>query len=57
MVSNPLQETVAHFTNNDSFSAARAIAPGSAEKKLNIVLMSVESLSASFLQQWQGGPE
>jgi phosphoglycerol transferase MdoB-like AlkP superfamily enzyme len=42
----------AKFTNNDPFSIERTITPDSAEKKYNIVLISIESLSANFLSHF-----
>ena len=38
------------FINNSSFTIARTVTPDSAERKMNVVLISVESLSGSFLK-------
>jgi phosphoglycerol transferase MdoB-like AlkP superfamily enzyme len=42
----------ARFTTNDPFSIERTITADSAEKKYNIVLISIESLSANFLKHF-----
>jgi len=47
-----LQEKESHFLKDGVLSTERTIQPDSAEKKLNIVLISVESLSASFLKHF-----
>lgn len=38
------------YTSNDIFNITRSVTPDSAEKKMNVVLISVESLSGSFLK-------
>ncbi|HTL08559.1 MAG TPA: sulfatase-like hydrolase/transferase [Chitinophagaceae bacterium] len=52
MLRNLLQEKQSRFTGEPLFSTERMIVPDSAETKRNIVLISVESLSASFLQHF-----
>jgi len=47
-----LQQNGSSFTNTGLFSTERMVRSDSAAKKLNIVLISVESLSASFLQHF-----
>ncbi|MEP7278177.1 MAG: LTA synthase family protein [Bacteroidota bacterium] len=51
-VRNLLAENRSQFVPGKLFSTERLISPDSAAKKLNIVLISVESLSASFLQHF-----
>lgn len=53
ILKNLLQEPNALFTA-DSSSLARKITPDSAEKKWNIVLISVESLSGDYLKYFGG---
>lgn len=38
------------FTSNDVYNITRTVTPDSTEKKMNVVLISVESLSGSFLK-------
>lgn len=52
MMQTLLSEKNAPYTTNNLFSIERSIQPDSAEKKLNIVLISVESLSATYLQHF-----
>jgi phosphoglycerol transferase MdoB-like AlkP superfamily enzyme len=47
-----LQQKGAAFTSDSLFSIERTITADSAEKKLNIVLISVESLSAVYLKHF-----
>jgi len=42
----------AHFISNDVFNIERSITPGVPEKRMNVVLISVESLSASFMRSF-----
>ncbi|SFD46909.1 Phosphoglycerol transferase MdoB [Chitinophaga sp. CF118] len=42
----------AHFTSNDVFDIERSITPAEPEKKMNVVLISVESLSADFMKSF-----
>ncbi len=44
-----LQTPYSHFVNNDVFDLRRNISYPEPEKKMNVVLISVESLSASFM--------
>jgi phosphoglycerol transferase MdoB-like AlkP superfamily enzyme len=39
-----------HYENDSTFNITRIVTPDSAEKKMNVVLISVESLSGSFLK-------
>ncbi|PSL34680.1 LTA synthase family protein [Chitinophaga ginsengisoli] len=43
-----------HFVSNDPYSIEREIAYPGPERKLNVVLISVESLSASFMHAFGG---
>ena len=52
MMQTLLSEKNAPYITNNLFSIERSIQPDSAEKKLNIVLISVESLSATYLQHF-----
>ena len=52
MLHTLLEENQGHFTSQQLFSSERLIKPDSAEKKLNIVLISVESLSAVYLKHF-----
>jgi phosphoglycerol transferase MdoB-like AlkP superfamily enzyme len=49
IVRRQLSSPYSKFTGNDSFSITRKIDYPGAEKKMNIVLISVESLSANFM--------
>jgi phosphoglycerol transferase MdoB-like AlkP superfamily enzyme len=42
----------AHFISNDVFNIERNIVPAEPERKMNVVLISVESLSADFMQSF-----
>jgi phosphoglycerol transferase MdoB-like AlkP superfamily enzyme len=44
-----LQTPEAKYVSDDPFNLSRTIQPDSAEKKLNVVMISVESLSAEFM--------
>ncbi|MEO5682032.1 MAG: sulfatase-like hydrolase/transferase [Chitinophagaceae bacterium] len=52
LVRRLLQQDGARFADGNLFSTERSIQPDSAAKKLNIVLISVESLSATFLKHF-----
>jgi phosphoglycerol transferase MdoB-like AlkP superfamily enzyme len=47
-----LQEKGSSFTTGTDFSTERIITSDSAEKKMNVVLISVESLSAIYMQRF-----
>jgi phosphoglycerol transferase MdoB-like AlkP superfamily enzyme len=49
MIRQHVKTPESHFVNNDPFSIERKIINPGAEKKMNVVLISVESLSADFL--------
>ena len=51
-VREQLSDSNSLFTTNDPYNIERKIISGKAEKKLNVVLISVESLSASFMQHF-----
>ena len=51
-VRDQLSGSNSNFTTNDPYNIERKIISGKAEKKLNVVLISVESLSASFMQHF-----
>ena len=51
-VRDQLSASNSNFTTNDPYNIERKIISGKAEKKLNVVLISVESLSASFMQHF-----
>lgn len=50
IVKKELSVTGAKFTSNDSFNIEREISYPEPEKKLNVVLISVESLSGDFMK-------
>ncbi|MBO9561191.1 MAG: sulfatase-like hydrolase/transferase [Niastella sp.] len=50
LVRQQLQSPNARFVDNDPYSIEREISYPEPERKLNVVLISVESLSASFMQ-------
>lgn len=49
MIRAQIKTPESHFVNNDPFSIERKIVNPGKEKKMNVVLISVESLSADFL--------
>lgn len=49
MIRQQIKTPESHFVNNDPFSIERKIVNPGAEKRMNVVLISVESLSADFL--------
>lgn len=49
MIREQIKTPESHFINNDPFSIERKIINPGAEKRMNVVLISVESLSADFL--------
>lgn len=49
MIRSQIKTPESHFVNNDPFSIERKIVNPGKEKKMNVVLISVESLSADFL--------
>ncbi|HEY8915832.1 MAG TPA: sulfatase-like hydrolase/transferase [Chitinophaga sp.] len=49
-----LQVPNSHFVSNDPYSIERDITYAEPERKLNVVLISVESLSADFMQAFGG---
>ncbi|MFC6192236.1 LTA synthase family protein [Dyadobacter subterraneus] len=49
MIREQIKTPESHFVNNDPFSIERKIINTGAEKRMNVVLISVESLSADFL--------
>ncbi len=52
LVRNQLAAPNSSFINNDSLSIEREIDDGYPENKMNVVLISVESLSASFMKNF-----
>ena len=50
IVREQLSDSNSIFTSNDPYNIERKIISGQAEKKLNVVLISVESLSGSFMK-------
>lgn len=52
LVNQLLSTPNAKYINNDLFSIERSITSDGAEKKYNIVLVSIESLSANFLKRF-----
>jgi phosphoglycerol transferase MdoB-like AlkP superfamily enzyme len=54
IVRQQLQAPHSRFMNNDPYSVERLIAYDQPEQKLNVVMISVESLSASFMQAFGG---
>ncbi|MFT3700997.1 MAG: LTA synthase family protein [Agriterribacter sp.] len=50
LVRNNLQDSNSRFVSNDIFNIERQISYTESEKKMNVVLISVESLSASFMK-------
>ena len=49
MVKRLLQTKESHYVSNDPFDLTRTITHSDPEKKLNVVMISVESLSADFM--------
>jgi phosphoglycerol transferase MdoB-like AlkP superfamily enzyme len=49
MIREEIKTPESHFVNNDPFSIERKIINPGQEKRMNVVLISVESLSADFL--------
>jgi phosphoglycerol transferase MdoB-like AlkP superfamily enzyme len=54
LVRQQLQTPNSHFVGNDPYSIERDITYEEPERKLNVVLISVESLSADFMQAFGG---
>lgn len=54
IVRQQLQTPETHFVGNDPYSIERDIQYAAPERKLNVVLISVESLSASFMHTFGG---
>ena len=52
IVREQLSDSNSVFTTNDSYNIERKIFSGKTERKLNIVLISVESLSGSFMKHF-----
>ena len=52
IVREQLGDSNSSFTSNDPYNIERKIISGKAEKKLNVVLISVESLSGSYMQHF-----
>ncbi len=51
---NQLTDSVSHFVSDDVFNIERTVNYAAEEKKLNVVMISVESLSADFMAAFGG---